>query len=70
MPKDENNWRGGPIGEGIFCVGRGGVGGEGEEGWWGGVYFDVVLIDYRGTSKHTEKNAVLFRVRKTRIFII
>ena len=33
MPKDENNWRGGPIGEGIFMWGRGGGwGGEGEGG--------------------------------------
>ena len=48
----------------------GGEGGEGGGLMGGGGYFDVVLIDFRCTSKHKEKNAVLFRVRKTRIFII
>ena len=39
VPKDENNWRGGPIGEGIFEWGRGGRGGEGEGGGDGGGLF-------------------------------
>ena len=45
MPKDENNWRGGPVGEGIFMGGSGGWGGEGEGGviGEGGILFDVVL---------------------------
>ena len=47
MPKDENNWRGGPVGEGIFMGGSGGGGGWGGEGEGGviggGILFDVVL---------------------------
>ena len=37
-------------------MGKGGGGGErGRGGVMGGVYFDVVLNNSRGTSKHTEK---------------
>ena len=58
------------MGERGLKDGGGVMGGLAEGGDGGGVYFEVVLNNSKGTSKHTEKKAVLFRVRKTQILVI